>query len=163
MYKAASTTESILESLLATLQEREIEEQCQKYYDKLFFQNHCMKASISIETIDQLRMDLFELDNHLIDTITTFVNRFAVLMVLFHMLDQKQLKAREFGVFRNITENFKVFCQQKEVQPAIVLVFVIILYNQIQKSECYEAELYGDNIPYGIATLLQMMNLVGGR
>ena len=42
----------------------------------------------------------------------------------------------------------------------IVLIFVIILYQQTQRSECVSAPIYGDNIPYGVASLLQLLGLV---
>ena len=63
-------------------------------------------------------------------------------------------------IFADILKNFRILCRKDPVMEGIVLIFVIILYQQTQRSECVWAPIYGDNIPYGVASLLQLLGLV---
>ena len=153
--------ETLLDQLITTLHEPAIETLCQKYYNKLFIENHCMVASIPLDILTQLQREVDQLDNTLLTRMVEVINQLSVLLVLLQMLDQNKPKARDLGIFRDVIENFRVLCQQKEVVDGAVLVFIVILHTQMQKRECFLAQIYGDNIAYGIAALLQLMNLVG--
>ena len=88
---------------------------------------------------------------------------FSLLLALLQQLDQNAGFVREMGIFRDILRSFRVLCRRETVGPESVLIFAVILHSQMLQPECTSAPIFGDNLTYGVAALVQLLGLVGKR
>lgn len=160
IYRTASTMEILLLEIISTVREESVESLCDHFYETLFENGQIIYQSIPAGLVSQIVIEMDLLDVGLIKNLTLAIDRFAILLLLLQYLDQNSTEAREMNIFSDILKNFKVLCRKNSVVEGIVLIFVVILYQQTQRSECVSAPIYGDNIPYGIAGLLQLLGLV---
>lgn len=91
------------------------------------------------------------------------ISRSSLLLALLQQLDQNAGFVREMGIFRDILRSFRVLCRRETVGPESVLIFAVILHSQMLQPECTSAPIFGDNLTYGVAALVQLLGLVGER
>ena len=160
IYRTASAMEILLLEIISTVHEDSVESLCDRFYSSLFENGHFLYPSIPAELLSQIETQLDTLDAGLMKNLTLAVDRFAILLVLMQYLDQNSTEAREMRIFSDILKNFQILCRKDPVNEEIVLIFVIMLYQQTKRNECVLAPIFGDNIPYGVASLLQLLGLV---
>ena len=103
------------------------------------------------------------LDPALLSTLAAAISRSSLLVALLQQLDQNAGFVREMGIFRDILRSFRVLCRRETVGPESVLIFAVILHSQMLQPECTSAPIFGDNLTYGVAALVQLLGLVGER
>lgn len=158
MYHTTSCAEHLLRQLIDSLNEQAIQSVLQRFFSSLFENHHFLHASVPLSILTDCEQELNAIDSNLILSFKVIVNHFSILMALLQIFNQIHCIQNE-QMFDAIVQNFQELCWNS-VPPASILIFIIILYNHSLVKSSYASPIYADNIPYGVAVLFKLFNLV---